>query len=59
MGTTRCFTYNAPEPSKVRWGGEVKNMLIYHNQIVGSLNNISGQYYLEHIWDPLLDGVCS
>ena len=24
MGTTRCFTYNAPEPSKVRWGGEVK-----------------------------------
>ena len=23
IDTTRCFTYNPPEPSKARWGGEV------------------------------------
>ena len=23
VGPTRCFTYKPPEPSKVRWGGEV------------------------------------
>ena len=28
VGTTRCFTYDPPEPSKVRWGGEVTKLQV-------------------------------